>query len=64
VKDFFYEIFKWVAVPMHTAIFGHPPPRILDIVVANLDKVADWYIDEHFSYIRVFGCSVPLYALP
>jgi hypothetical protein len=63
-KDFFYEICNWVAVSMHIAIFGHPPPRISDTVVANLDKVADWYIEEHFSYIRVFGCSVPPYALP
>jgi hypothetical protein len=53
-KDFFYEICNWVAVSMHIAIFGHPPPRISDTVVANLDKVADWYIEEHFSYIRVF----------
>jgi hypothetical protein len=27
-------------------------------------KIADWYIEEHFSYIRVFGCSVPPHALP
>jgi hypothetical protein len=63
-KDFFYEICNWVAVSMHIAIFGHSPPRILDTVVANLDKVTDWYIEEHFSYIKVFGCSVPPYALP
>jgi hypothetical protein len=25
-KDFIYEIFNWVMVPMHVAIFGHPPP--------------------------------------
>ena len=49
---------------MHIAIFGHSPPRILDTVVANLDKVTNWYIEEHFSYIKVFGCSVPPYALP
>jgi hypothetical protein len=63
-KYFFYEICNWVVVSMHTAIFGHPPPRISDKIVVNLDKVADWYIEEHFSYIRVFGCSVPPYALP
>jgi hypothetical protein len=49
---------------MHTVIFGHSPPRISDAVATNLEKVADWYIEEHFSYIRVFGCSVPPYALP
>jgi hypothetical protein len=49
---------------MHIAIFGHSPPRISDTVVANQDKVPDRYIEEHFSYIRFFGCPVPPYALP
>jgi hypothetical protein len=49
VKDFFHEICNWVVVPIHIAIFGHPPPIISDTVVANLDKVAHWYIKEHFS---------------
>jgi hypothetical protein len=60
LRDFFYEICNRVVVPMHTAIYGFPPPRISNKIVANLGKIADWYIEEHFSYIRVFGCSVPL----
>jgi hypothetical protein len=47
-----------------TPIYGYPPPRISDKVVTNLGRIADWYIEEHFSYIRVFGCSVPPHALP
>jgi hypothetical protein len=63
-KDLFYEICNWVVVSMHTAIYGYPPPRIFDKIVTNLGKIVDWYIEEHFSYIRVFGCSVPPHALP
>jgi hypothetical protein len=63
-KDFFYEIYNWVVVSMHTIIYGCPPSRISDKTVANLGKIVDWYIEEHFSYIRVFGCSVPPHALP
>jgi hypothetical protein len=63
-KDFFYEMCNWVVVSMHIVIFGHPLPRISDKVLVNLGKVADRYIEEHFSYIRFFGCSVPPYALP
>jgi hypothetical protein len=63
-KDFFYEICNYVVVSMHVAIYGCPPPRISDKIVTNLGKIADWYIEEHFSYIRVFGCSVPPHALP
>ena len=50
-------------VPMHVVIFDHPPPRISDKIVANLGSVANWYIEEQFSYIRVFGCLVPPHAL-
>jgi hypothetical protein len=63
-KYFFYEICNWVVVSMHTTIFGHPPPRISYKIVNNLGRIEDWYIEEHFSYIRVFGCLVPPYALP
>jgi hypothetical protein len=56
--DFIYEIFNWVMVSMHVTIFGNPPPRISDSIVANLSSVADWYVEAEFSYIRVF---VPLF---
>jgi hypothetical protein len=64
VKDFFYEICNWVVVPMHISIYGFPTPRISDKIVTNLGKIAYWYIEEHFSYIRVFGCLVPPHAPP
>jgi hypothetical protein len=63
-KYFFYEIYNYVVVSMHITIYGFPPPRILDKIVANLGKIVDWYIDENFSYIMVFGCFVHLHALP
>jgi hypothetical protein len=40
------------------------PPRILDSIATNLSSVVDWYVEAKFSYIRVFGASVPPYALP
>jgi hypothetical protein len=49
---------------MHVSIFGNPPPRISDSIATNLSSVADWYVEAEFSYIRVFGASVPPYALP
>jgi hypothetical protein len=62
--DFIYEIFNWVMVPMHVTIFCNPPPRISDSITANLSSVADWYMEEEFSYIRVFSAFVPPHALP
>jgi hypothetical protein len=63
-KEFIYEIFNWVMVPLHVSIFGQPPPRISDSIATSLSSVADWYLEAKFSYIRVFGTSVPPYALP
>jgi hypothetical protein len=62
--SFAYEIFNWVMVPLHIAIFGHPPPRILDNIAANLSGIVDWYMEAEFSYFRVFEATVPPLALP
>jgi hypothetical protein len=51
-------------VPVHIAIYGHPPPRISENIMGNLGKLADWFIEENLSYIRVFGCFVPPHSLP
>jgi hypothetical protein len=61
---FFYEIFHNVIVPIHIAIYGHPPPHISERIMGNLGKLANWFIEENFFYIRFFGCSVPPHALP
>jgi hypothetical protein len=62
--NFIYEIFNWVMVPLHIAIFGHPPPRISNNIAENLSGIADCYVEADFSYFRVFGAVVPPLALP
>jgi hypothetical protein len=44
-KNFVYEIFNWVMVPLHVAIFGHPPPHISDNIATNLSSIVDWYVE-------------------
>jgi hypothetical protein len=51
-------------VPLHVAIFSQPLPRISDSVATNLSSMEDWYIEVKFSYIKVFGTSIPPLALP
>jgi hypothetical protein len=51
-------------VPLHIAIFGHPPPCILDNIAVNLSGIEDWYVEAEFSYFRVFMAIVPPLALP
>jgi hypothetical protein len=62
-KDSFYEICHFVVIPVHQMLYGCTPPRISETVIGNLKVVVDWFIEENFSYIRVFGCSIPLHAL-
>jgi hypothetical protein len=49
--------------PVHVSIFSHLPPKISDNIATNLSSMEDWYIEAEFSYIRVFGTSVPPYTL-
>jgi hypothetical protein len=62
-KDLFYEIYHNVVIHVHIALYGHPP-QILDRIMGNLGKLADRFIEENFSYIKVFGFSVPPHAIP
>jgi hypothetical protein len=63
-RYFFYEIYQYAVVSIHNTLYSFPPPRILDRIMDNMGKIANWYIEENFSYIRVFGCMVPPHALP
>jgi hypothetical protein len=40
------------------------PRRISEQIIGNLGAIADWYIEERFSYIRVFGCFTSPHSLP
>jgi hypothetical protein len=51
-------------VPLHITIFGHSPPRVSDSTATGLSDIEDWYVEEEFSYFRVFEASVPPHALP
>jgi hypothetical protein len=64
VKDFFYEICHYVVILVHQILYGYPPLQISEKIMGNLKTVADWFIEENFSYIRVFRCSIPPHALP
>jgi hypothetical protein len=51
-------------VPLHVTIFGLLPPRIPEGLAASLNHIIDWYVEEQFSYLRVFIAIVPPLALP
>jgi hypothetical protein len=64
VKYFFYEICHYVVKPVHQILYGYAPSRILEPIVGNLRAIADWFIEENFSYVRVFSCSIAPHDLP
>jgi hypothetical protein len=63
-NDFFYKICHNVVVHVHIAIYGHLSPEISERIMGNLGKIANWFIEENSSYIKVFGCLVPPHSLP
>jgi hypothetical protein len=44
-KYFFYEIYHYIVVPIHIALYSFPPPRVSDKIVENLGRIAYWYIE-------------------
>ena len=48
-KVLFYEICHNIVVQVHIAIYGHPPPSILEIIMGNLGKLVDCFIEDNFS---------------
>jgi hypothetical protein len=63
-KDSFYEICHNVVIPIHEIIYGQPPPIILEKIIGNLGAIANWYMEESFSYIIVFSCFTSPHVLP
>ena len=48
-KVLFYEICHNIVVHVHIAIYGHPPPSILERIMRNLGKLVDCFIEDNFS---------------
>jgi len=63
VKDFFYEIYHYIVIPMHQILYGYAPPQISEQIVENLKTIVDCFIKDNFSYVKVFSCSIPPHAL-
>jgi hypothetical protein len=63
-KDFFYDICHYVVIHVHQILYGYPPPHISEQIIGNLKTIADWFIKENFSYVKVFGCSILPHAIP
>jgi hypothetical protein len=50
--------------PLHNLLFNQPAPRFTKEDINAIKEIGDWYIDEDFSYIRIFGCVATPHLLP
>lgn len=55
--------------PAMSLLLGSPPPRLTDEMqrILQLSKtynIGDWYIYQHHTVIRIYGCELAPYRLP
>jgi hypothetical protein len=45
-------------------IFNHPTPRLTQEAWDAIKGIGDWFIDEHYTYIIIYGCDSSPHLLP
>ena len=60
----FYKIFHVLVLPLNQIIFNKKAPRFSQEAKADLLIVGNKFIEEWFTYIRVFGSTVDPHVLP
>jgi hypothetical protein len=63
-KHFFYEICNHFMIPLHLILKNQPAPRFTQEAIDVIKEIGDWFIDEEFSYIRIYGCEGAPHLLP
>ena len=63
-KDHLYKICNGFMLPIYYAIFDKPAPRISEEAGINLTAVGNWFGEDRFTYIRLFGSLPKPHVLP
>jgi hypothetical protein len=63
-KNFFYDIYNFFMVPLYFVLKNQPAPRFTQESIDAIKDIGDWYVDEEFSYIRIYGCEGYPHLLP
>jgi hypothetical protein len=63
-KNHFYDICNFFMVPLHLLLKNLPAPRFNQDTMNAIKEIGDWFINEEFSYIRIFGCEGPPHLFP
>ena len=60
----FYQIFHGLILPLYRMMYNEDPPRCSPEAQIDIIPIARWFGEEWFTYIRVFGSTVPPHVLP
>ena len=63
-KDHLYKICNGFMLPIYYAIFDKHAPRISEEAGIDLTVVGNWFREDKFTYIRLFGSLKKLHVLP
>ena len=63
-KNHVYRICHGFLIPVCQTIFNQFPPRLSEKAKTDISQIADWFGEEKFTYIRVFGSIVEPHILP
>lgn len=63
-RDHLYKICNGFMLPIYYAIFDKPAPRISEEVGIDLTVVGNWFREDKFTYIRIFGSLKKTHVLP
>jgi hypothetical protein len=57
-NNFFYDICNFFMVPLHLSFKKYQPsPRFTQEAMNAIKEIGDWFVDEEFSYIIIYGCE-------
>jgi hypothetical protein len=51
-------------ISLYIVLFNEPTPRFAQEARNNIKEIGDWFLDDNFSYIRIYGCAVTPHLLP
>ena len=60
----FYQICHGFILPLYKIMYDKDPPRCSLEAQIDIIPIARWFGEEWFTYIRVFGSTVPPHVLP
>jgi hypothetical protein len=63
-KKLFYDICNYFMVPLHLILKNPLAPRLTQEAIDTIKENGDWFIDEEFSYVRIYGCEGAPHILP